>query len=265
LDEVERLVDLVMKVLAALDQTAAASSVLAAGHQFARVFHADVAAVHVVQDGAERVRTLAAEDRVPLAELQGPPGVELAQALEDDDDAVALVVGSRVRAQGEREIGSTALEVVTTVHKPVFAIPPELPAGFTVHRVLVPLEGSESTSSAYPLVHTPEADQVDIVILHVLEENMLPAFSDQPQHEWDSFGREFLARYSPWPVAQVQLETRVGRPEQYILPVARETKCDVIALAWAQELAPGRANIVRDTLRDGTIPIVLVPAKTAAT
>ena len=126
-----------MKVLAALDQTAAASSVLAASHEIARVFHADVAAVHVVQDGAERVRTLAAQEAVPLRELQGPPGSQLARMLEDDDEAVALVVGTRARAQGEREIGSTALEVVTTVHKPVFAIPPKLPAGFAVHRVLV--------------------------------------------------------------------------------------------------------------------------------
>ena len=250
-----------MKVLAALDQTAAASSVLAASHEIARVFHADVAAVHVVQDGAERVRSLAAQEGVPLGELQGPPGLRLARTLEEDDEAVALVVGTRARAQGEREIGSTALEVVTTVHKPVFAIPPHLPGDFAVQRVLVPLEGTPSTSSAYPVVDMPEADQVDIVILHVLEEHMLPAFSDQPQHEWEAFGREFLARYSPWPIEHVRLETRVGRPEEHILPVARETKCDVIALAWAQELAPGRARIVRDTLRHGTFPILFVPVK----
>jgi hypothetical protein len=72
------------------------------------------------------------------------------------------------------------------------------------------------------------------------------------------FGREFLARYSPWPIEHVSLETRVGRPEEYILPVAREMRCDVIALAWGQELTPGRASIVRDTLQLGTIPIVLV-------
>jgi nucleotide-binding universal stress UspA family protein len=130
--------------------------------------------------------------------------------------------------------------------------------------VLIPLEGSLSTSSAYPAVDAPDAEQVDIVILYVLEEHALPAFSDQPQHEWEAFGREFLARYSPWPVEHVRLETRVGRPEQHILPVAREAKCDVIALAWAQELAPGRASIVRDTLRRGTIPILLVPVKASS-
>jgi len=253
-----------MKVLAALDETAAASSVLAASHEIARVFHADVGAVHVVQDGAARVRTLAAQEGVPLEELQGPPGVRLAETLEGDDEAVALVVGTRARPRGEREIGSTALEVVTTAHKLVFAIPPELPAGFTVHRVLVPLEGSASTSSAYPAVDPSRAEQVDIVILHVIEEDMLPAFSDQPQYEWETFGQEFLARYSPWPVEHVRLETRVGRPEDYILPVAREAKCDVIALAWAQELAPGRARIVRDTLRHGTFPILFVPVKAEA-
>jgi nucleotide-binding universal stress UspA family protein len=253
-----------MKVLAALDQTVAASSVLAAGHEIARVLGADLTAVHVGEDGAEQVRDLAARDRVVLAELEGPPAARLAQALEDDDEAVALVVGTRTRPQGEREIGSTALEVVTTVHKPVFAIPPEMPSGFAVHRVLVPLEGSMSTSSAYPAVQVPDAEAVEIVILYVLEEHSLPGFSDQPQHEWEAFDREFLARYSPWPIEQVSLVTRVGRPEDYILPVARETKSDVIALAWGQELAPGRASIVRDTLRRGTLPVVLVPERSEA-
>ena len=253
-----------MKVLAALDQTAAARSVLAASHEIARVLAADVTAVHVAQDGAQRVRELAADDRVPLTELQGPPGLRLAQALEDDDDAVALVVGTRARPQGGREIGSTALEVVTSAHKPVFAIPPELPAGFAVRRVLMPLEGSLSTSYApYHAFEVPGADHVDIVILHVLEAHALPAFSDQPQHEWEAFDREFLARYSPWPVEQVRLETRVGRPDQHILPVAQETDCDLIVLAWAQELAPGRASVVRETLRRGTIPVLLVPVKAA--
>ncbi len=253
-----------MKVLAALDQTAAARTVLAASHEIARLFAADVSAAHVLQDGAQRVRELAADDRVPLAELEGPPGARLAQALEDDDDAVALVVGARAQPQGGREIGSTVLEVVTTAHKPVFAIPPELPAGFAVRRVLVPLEGSLSTSYApYAALDVPGAEHVDVVILHVLEEHTLPAFSDQPQHEWEAFGREFLARYAPWPVEHVRLETRVGRPDQHILPVARETDCDLIALAWAQELAPGRASIVRETLRRGTIPVLLVPVKTA--
>ncbi len=251
-----------MKVLAALDQTAAASPVLAASHEIARVFGADVAAVHVLQDGAQRVRELAAGERVPLVELEGPPGPRLAQALEDDDDALALVVGTRAQPQGGREIGSTALEVVTTAHKPVFAIPPELPPGFAVHRVLVPLEGSLPTSHApYAALDVPGAQHVDVVILHVLEEDTLPAFCDQPQHEWEAFDREFLARYSPWPVEHVRLETRVGRPDQHIFPVARETDCDLIALAWAQELAPGRAIIVRETLRRGTIPVLLVPEK----
>jgi nucleotide-binding universal stress UspA family protein len=253
-----------MKVLAALDQTAAASPVLAASEEIARLFAADVAAVHVRQDGAQQVRELAAHHGAPLAELEGAPGRRLAEALEDDEEALALVVGARCLPQGDREIGSTALEVVTSVHKPVFAIPPELPGDFAVRRVLVPLEGSLPTSYApYAALDVPGADEVEVVILHVLEEEELPAFSDQPQHEWEAYGREFLARYSLWPFEHVRLETRVGHADQHILPVARETHCDLIALAWMQELAPGRARIVRETLRRGNIPILLVPVTTA--
>jgi nucleotide-binding universal stress UspA family protein len=253
-----------MKVLAALDQTAAARTVLAASHQIARIFDAEVSAVHVLQDGVEGVRQLAAANRVPLVELEGPPAATLAQTVEGDDDAAALVVGTRALPHGGREIGSTALEVVTTAHKPVFTIPPELPAEFAVRRVLVPLEGSLSTSYApYAALDAPGAEEIDVVILHVIEEDALPAFSDQPQHEWEAFSNEFLARYSRWPFERVRLETRVGRPDQHILPVARETNCDLIALAWAQELAPGRASIVRETLRRGRIPVLLVPVHAA--
>jgi nucleotide-binding universal stress UspA family protein len=253
-----------MKVLAALDQTAAAGPVLAASHEIARMFRADVEAVHVLQDGAQQVRELAAHHGVPLTELDGSPGPRLAHALEDDDDAVGLVVGTRCLPQGGREIGSTALEVVTTARKPVFAIPPELPAGFAIRRVLVPLEGSLPTSYApYAALDVPGAEHVEMVILHVLEEEEVPAFSDQPQHEWEAYGREFLARYSLWPFDHVRFVTRVGHADQHILPVAQETNCDLIALAWMQELAPGRAMIVRETLRRGRIPILLVPVTTA--
>lgn len=253
-----------MKVLAALDQTAAAGPVLAAAHEIAQMFAADVAAVHVVQDGVQQVRDLAAHHGVPLEELEGSPGRRLAQALEDDAAAVALVVGTRCLPQGGREIGSTALEVMTTARKSVFAIPPELATGFAIHRVLVPLEGSLPTSYApYEALDAPGAEHVEVVILHVLDTDAVPAFSDQPQHEWEAYGREFLARYSLWPFEHVRFETRVGRPNQHILPVAQEMDCDLIALAWAQELAPGRARIVRETLRHGRIPILLVPVTTA--
>jgi nucleotide-binding universal stress UspA family protein len=253
-----------MKVLAALDQTAAAAPVLGAGDEIAHMFGAEVEAVHVRQDGAQQVRELATHHGVALTELEGSPGPRLAQALEDDDDAVALVVGTRCLPQGGREIGSTALEVVTTARKPVFAIPPELPTGFAIGRVLVPLEGSLPTSYApYEALDVPGAGHVEVVILHVLDEEAVPAFSDQPQHEWEAYGREFLARYSLWPFEHVRFETRVGRPDQHILPVAQELDCDLIALAWTQELEPGRARIVRETLRRGRIPIMLMPVTTA--
>jgi nucleotide-binding universal stress UspA family protein len=112
------------------------------------MFDAEVSAVHVVQqDGVERARELAAAHGVRLLELEGPPAETLAQTVDDDEDAVALVVGTRA-PHGGREIGSTALEVVTSAHKPVFTIPPELAAEFAIRRVLVPLEGSRSTSYA---------------------------------------------------------------------------------------------------------------------
>jgi hypothetical protein len=73
----------------------------------------------------------------------------------------------------------------------------------------------------------------------------------------------FLARYSPCPPEAVRLETRVGQPHEHVVAVARELDADVIALGWAQELAPGRAPVVRAALEGARLPIFLIPVVSA--
>ena len=42
--------------------------------------------------------------------------------------------------------------------------------------------------------------------------------------------------------------------------MADELGCDLIALGWTQELAPGRAEVVRAALERSPLPVMLIPA-----
>jgi hypothetical protein len=45
--------------------------------------------------------------------------------------------------------------------------------------------------------------------------------------------------------------------------MAEECRCDLLALGWSQELAPGRAPVVRGTLERSHVPVMLIPPRLA--
>jgi hypothetical protein len=57
---------------------------------------------------------------------------------------------------------------------------------------------------------------LDVIVLHVLDEASLPAFTDQPQHETGAWAREFLQRYCPFGVKDVKLEMRIGQADELV-------------------------------------------------
>lgn len=249
------------KVIAALDNSLAARSVVATATSLASLFSARVEAVHVGEDGdGTRIAAdAAAAADLELRMLEGPTVAALVRAAEHGD-VVALVVGTRGLPMGGRAIGSTALEVITSLMKPVVVVPPSAARPGPFKRVLVPLEGTVSTSLApRSLVELADDADVEVVVLHVHDADTLPAFTDQPQHEGTAWRDEFVARYCPWGVGKVSMQVRLGRREEEILRAAAETKSDLVALGWAQELAAGRAPVVRELLERGRIPVLLVP------
>jgi len=247
------------KLIAALDNSLAAGSVLATADCLGSLFDAELEAVHVGEDH-ERIPSSEAEAAgVPLRRLTGSTVPALVQAGEADD-VVALVLGTRRLPFGGRPIGTTAFEVITSLLKPVVMVAPDAPRPKAFRRVLVPLEGTLSTSLAPKgLIELARDATVDIVLLHVLDAVSLPPFTDQPQHEARAWCDEFVARHCPWGVGHVGLEVRLGRPEEQILAVASEVGADLIALGWAQELEAGRAPTVRHVLERGPTPVLLIP------
>ena len=247
-------------VIAALDNSAAAASVLATAKKLGAAFGADVDAVHVGEDSDRIAAAAAAGAGLELRRLEGEVVPALARAAAAAD-AVALVVGARGLPTG-RTIGSTALEVITSQPKPVVVVPPDARRPERLERVLVPLEGTPLTSLApRTLIQLADDAQIEVVVLHVHDEATLPLFTDQPQHEADAWREEFVARYCPWGIGSVRVEVRVGRREEEIVRAAAEDEADLIALGWDQKLAAGRAPVVRELLERGRTPVLLIPLR----
>jgi nucleotide-binding universal stress UspA family protein len=246
-------------VLAALDRSPAVKPVLAAAHALAALIGAEVTALHVRVDGAELPRSLAAEAGVPLRVVDGDIVHRLVEAA-GASDVAALVIGVRAIPTDPRALGASAVAVATTVPKPVVVVPPHANPHTTYTRVLVPLEGNAATSLA-PLsfIELAASEGIDVVVLHVLGLDTMPAFTDQPQHEHTVWADEFLARQFPRGFGAARLETRLGRSEDLVPLVARELNCDLIVLGWSQELTPGRARVVHATLERCSMPVMLVP------
>jgi nucleotide-binding universal stress UspA family protein len=248
----------VSRVIAALDNSFAAGPVLATARNLARLFDASIDAVHVREDGARIAESVAGAAGLSLRVLEGPTVEALVEAAEAED-VVALVVGARRTPAGARPVGATALELVSSLPKPVVVVPPDIAPG-ALKRVLVPLEGTRSTSlTARSIVRLARGAHVDVIVLHVHDEETLPAFTDQPQHESAAWEQEFLDRFCPWGLGEALVEVRAGRPEDQIALAAQENAADLIALGWSQELAAGRAPVVRAVLERGHIPILLLP------
>jgi nucleotide-binding universal stress UspA family protein len=247
------------KVIAALDNSLAARPVVATATALGGLLGAEVEALHVGESGDGVAGSAAAAAGLALCTCMGPTVERLVES-GSREDVVAMVLGARGTPGATRPVGATALEVLGVLPKPLVVVPPEAASPGTLRRILVPLEGTVSTSLAPKgIFELAQGAELEVVVLHVHDEASLPLFTDQPQHETSAWAREFLARYCPWGVGDVRLEIRVGRRDEQILSAAEETGADLIALGWSQELARGRAPVVRAALERGHVPVLLVP------
>ena len=204
---------------------------------------------------------LASAAGVELREVTGSP-IEQIVAAAQDPDVAALVIGARGVHGGPQPAGHTALEVITRVQKPVAVVPPHATPPKQIARILVPLEGTSQSSHALEdTIKLAHRRRLEILVLHVHSPATVPAFSDHDPHATTAWEREFLARYIATPHDRVSLLRRLGVPADDIVAVAHEIAADLIVLAWSQDLSPGRARVVAETLAHSKIPVLLIPVQ----
>lgn len=250
-----------MKVIAAIDQSPAARPVLVTAGAVARLFGASLEALHVREDGWEAARAQARAAGVQLRVVEGEPVSEIARAGRGEDVG-ALVMGARATRGGRRPAGHISLEVITLVRKPVVVVPPGNAGPQTLARILAPMDGSAEGSEAVKgAIDIARRAQVEVVVAHVHDEPHLPMFDEQPQHETDAWVGEFLARHCPEAAKNLRMEVRVGVPARQIVDLASDSGCDLVVLAWHQDLSPGRAQVVRELIERSEVPLILMPVE----
>lgn len=250
------------KVIAAIDNSAAARGVLSVADAVAAtLFDGDVEALHVRDDSGQTARRAADEADeagIPLRIEKGPTVTSIVHA-SSAPEVAAVIVGSKSKRDGPRPAGHTALAIMTSVEKPLFAVPPDIRLPYVLKKLLVPLDASgASAAAARETFLLGYNSGLDMVVLHVHDLDTVPMFDDHPQHETRAWIDEFVARNCPASV-DVAIELRLGTAHHRVLEVAQETGADLIVLGWAQDLSAGRAVIVRETLRNSEVPVLLLP------
>ncbi|MGA7270770.1 MAG: universal stress protein [Acidimicrobiia bacterium] len=246
-------------VVAFVDESPAASPVLAMASVLGRVLDASVRATHVGNESGSTLASVAEAAGIPLETIPGDP-TRLIVARLADPDVRAAVIGSRRHPVGPRPVGHIAFEVITEVDTLVAVVPPDakIPAPGALDRILVPLDGTEKGATAVVQMCDTFAERgVEIIVVHVFDEETTPRFWEHPQYDREAFGEAFLARFMGDVEARFTLRT--GPPQHGVVSAAETEEVDLIALGWSRSLDPGRAEVVRRVLSETPIPVLLVP------
>jgi nucleotide-binding universal stress UspA family protein len=251
-----------MKVIAAVNDCETGAAVLSVAKTLASRLGADVESVHIAElpDG-EVAAALSKDAGVSMRTIVSPdaPSWVLVSLLSDRQVAL-MVLGARDETGARRAAGHVALGVATSTGKPVVLVPPmdcgDLPP---LARVLIPLDGTPQTSEAVRgVMRMFGGSDVDVVGLHVFQKDTVPRFWDKPEHEEAIWGDEFAARHAVAP--GTRLELRLGSPAEAVVDLTNEERPGMIALAWSQHVAEGRATVVSEVLRRCRVPVLLIPA-----
>jgi nucleotide-binding universal stress UspA family protein len=248
------------QVIAFVDDSQAATPVVAMAGALGEVLSATVEAVHVGKETGPTAQAVARAAGIPIRLVSGDPAEAIVAQMAPTDVA-AGVLGARRHPLGLRPAGHIALEVITRVDKLVAVVPPdaEVPLPGSLDRILIPLDGTAASAKAVErLCEVFARSGIEILVLHVFDKETTPRFWDQPYYAAEAYASEFLARFVKERDAKMTL--RSGTPQHDVLTTAAQEGVDLISLGWSQSLSPGRAEVVRRVLSEAPVPVLLVPS-----
>ncbi|MGO8872939.1 MAG: universal stress protein [Acidimicrobiales bacterium] len=243
------------KVIAAIDNSAAARPVLTMGKAMAMALGSVLDVVHVIEDGDETAGASAEAAGVTLRTLSGDPIEQLALAVAEED-VVGLVLGARGSPGGPLPAGHLALTIADRTDKPVVVVPPDAQPPNGLRRVLVAMEGTPGKARALQRTIELSTDAgLEIVVVHVDEE--IPSFTDQVQHETEAYAHEFFARHVVG-APEARLELRMGVPAIEVLGAVESLRPELVAVGWPHTTDPARGSVAREILGRSPVPVLLV-------
>ena len=199
-----------------------------------------------------------------VREAVGDPVEEILTAAAEDD-----VIAFMTRGAGEQGVGLVADALLTRAAGALFVVRPGMRPITSLRRIVVPLEGSPSSSEAMRLTEDVFCRPGrEIVVVHVStadtpdEPGSLPAprMVDQEQYEWSSWHEEFTMRFATCPEGgKHRTVVRVGDPREVIVNESKRLPADLIVLAWGGVFTKGHSTVLRGILEDAPCPLLLVP------
>ena len=247
------------RIIAAVDDSAAAHPVVAAAALLAPVFGAGVEGVHVADVEGRTAASAAAGFGIPFRTVPGEP-LERLVALAGDDDVIGFAIGQRSKL-ATTATGHLALGLADSVDKPVLVVSPRAVVPDRFRRVLIAMEGVPGRARELKRAMALAAGtELELIVVHVEDESSVPSFSDQVQYETEAYAEEFLARYAPG-APDARLELRVGAPVDQILRTCEDERPDVVAMGWPHADGLRRGDVVRAVLERSPVPVLLVATR----
>ena len=205
----------------------------------------------------------------------GMPAVEILQAAAEIKPR-AIVMCKHSATEGKKMLGRTAMKVLHNALCPVVLVPPE--RGVTawhLHHVMVPHDGTPSTSAALPpAAELAERGGAELLVVHAADVRAAPTepgslttprYVDQPQHEWPAWAGEFVNRVAcgcPLGHLNVRIILASGNTASEILRLSQKQSTDLIVLAWRGIWEAPRAATLKDILGEAHCPIMVVRTET---
>ena len=267
-------------ILVPLDGSAAALAALPVAKVLSELEQTPLLLVHVGErkvpdDALFNWLKLAGQevDDVIIEARTGEPAAEINRIMNEIKPKM-IVLCKHTATEPRNVLGNTATNVLRKNSCPVVLVPPERGSKpWHLHHVLVPHDGTPSTSAALP----PATEIVghahaELLIAHVT--NVAPAptepgslttplYVDHPQHEWPAWSSEFVKRIAcicPLGLLHVRVFLACGTPAREITRLAGEQSTDLVVLAWRGVWETPRAAILKELIGETLCPVMVVRA-----
>ena len=260
-----------MTLLVAVADATADREVVRSARALAAAARWEVRGVHVREPAIAEPASADLEG-LELTAVDGDPVEALAGLVGGTAvDAVAFGLSCSCRpGPSVSGLGHVAQALLNNQVAPVLLVRPGMRTPTGLRRLIVPLEGSPSTSAAMRV-----ADEAlcargrEIVMLHVVtgdtpaETGSLPAprIMDQEHYEWSAWQDEFTMRFSTCPEGgRHRVAVRVGEPAQVIAEEAGKGEAELIVLSWNGSFESGHGAVIKELLSTAPCPLLLVPS-----
>ena len=245
------------RVIAAIDGSNTSEPVVIMAHAVAVALGASVEVLHVVEGDDESAHPFIPVAGPTVRHLSGDP-VEVLPLVADEEDVVAVVLGARALTGGRRPAGHVAMALARLTDKPVVVVPPGSHPPAHLHTAVVAMKGTPGKARALQrIVEISSQAGLEIVVVHVHDEDSVPSFSDQVQHESEAYANEFFARHLIG-APQMRLELRLGVPAIEVLAAVESARAELVAVGWPRSQDPHRGSVAKEILDRSPVPVLLV-------